>query len=84
MQQGANLDFSKTDFTHIYTAHVGNNINTGTYKSKSTPPVICSQQLSLLHWTNNSLIPNINFQHSSSTHTHPHAHAHAHAHAHTH
>ena len=49
MQQGVNLDFAKTDFTHIYTAQVGKNINTGTYKFKSTPPVICSRQLSLLH-----------------------------------
>ena len=47
--------------TQSYTAHSGASALTHPYKYKFTPSVMCSQQWSLLHWMNNSLISKIYF-----------------------
>ena len=49
--------------TQRYTTLKGQKNDTQPYKYLFTPPVTCSQQLSLLHWMNNSLILNNNFPH---------------------
>ena len=51
------------DITHRerHTTHSGANRLTYPYKYIFTPPFMCSQQLFLLHWMNNSLISKIYF-----------------------
>ena len=46
----------KHTHTERYTAHSGASRHTHPCKYIFTPPVMCSQQLSLLHWMHNSLI----------------------------
>ena len=48
--------------TQRHTAHSGTSKLTDPYKYIFTSPVMCSQQLPLLHWMNNSLISKIYFQ----------------------
>ena len=45
-----------TDTQTRHTAHSGANKLTHSYKSILTPPIMCSQQLCVLQWMNNSLI----------------------------
>ena len=40
----------RVDITQTHTAHSGGSQLTHTYKYIFTPPVVCSQQLPLLHW----------------------------------
>ena len=49
----------------IHIEHTGTNIFTQTYKYILTPPVMCAQQLPLLHWMNNFLIQNFILQRST-------------------
>ena len=44
---------------HKHTVHSEGSRLTHPYKYILTPPVVCSQQLSVLHWLNNSLISKI-------------------------
>ena len=52
-----------SDITHMqtHTTHSESNRLTQPYKYILTPPAMCSQQLSVLHWMNNSLISKIYF-----------------------
>ena len=51
----------KHTYIQRHIAHSGANVLTHPYKYIFTPTVMCSQQLSLLHWMKNSLISKIYF-----------------------
>ena len=57
------LEYFWSDITHMqtHTTHSESNRLTQPYKYILTPPAMCSQQLSVLHWMNNSLISKIYF-----------------------
>ena len=53
--------------TQRRTAHTGVNILTQSCKYILSPPVMCSQQLSVLHWKNNLLISKFTLQSSTKS-----------------
>ena len=79
-QQGVSLLSSNTwhgfllvlwfDITHAHKKqrhHTGANRLKRPYKHILTSPVLCSQQLSVLHWMNNLMIWKIYFTHSAKS-----------------